>query len=90
MEENKRDVGLHNVKNLFTWGDFKDWIIFFMIVMLLLMAYLYKAETQICREYVVQYEAEWNALHNGTYLNSDKDNKTMYETIPADIFNEDG
>jgi len=44
------DTGLHNWKQLFRWPSFQEWMIFFMLCMLLVMAYFYNVETQVCRE----------------------------------------
>jgi len=43
-------VGLHNFDKLFRWPSFQEWMILFMLCMLLIMAYFYNIETQVCRE----------------------------------------
>jgi len=46
------NVGLHgeNFKNLFKWPSFQEWIIMIMLLMMLVLAYSYKIETQLCRD----------------------------------------
>jgi hypothetical protein len=41
--------GLHNWRNLFKKPTFQDWIIMFMLIMVVLMGYAYKSETEQCR-----------------------------------------
>ena len=50
--------GLHNWRNLFKKPDGRDWLTLIMLILVLFMAYAYKHDTQVCRDYVekVQYD----------------------------------
>lgn len=66
----KRQRGLtkQNLKRLITprW-DLNELMITFMIIMVLVLAYSYKVETQTCRDYVKEYESNWLNMTGGSY-----------------------
>ena len=43
--------GLHNWKNLFNKPSLQDWIVLFMLIMMLFVAWSYKHDIQACRDY---------------------------------------
>lgn len=43
-------VNLQNIKNINKKGDKRDWTIFIMLVLGILMAWRYQVETQVCRD----------------------------------------
>lgn len=49
-QETKVDTGLHNWKNLFKAPSLNDWLMLFIIAMVLFAAYAYKTDTATCRE----------------------------------------
>jgi hypothetical protein len=52
MDEIPEKRGLHNWKNLFRKPTFLEWVIFFMIVMVLFMAWAYKHDIESCQDFV--------------------------------------
>ena len=43
--------GLHNWKNLFNKPSLQDWIVLFMLIMMLFVAWSYQRDIQACRNY---------------------------------------
>lgn len=52
-----KDRGLHNWKNLFKKPRFSDWMILFMLIMVLFVAWSYSHDIKACRDYINQQQA---------------------------------
>ena len=82
---NKR--GLHNWKNLFKKPTLQDWIILFMLVMMLFVAWSYSHDISACREYIAEQEKYFIPTNLGE-VNSPLANLTF--TIKEDNENSNG
>jgi len=51
-----KSKGIHNWKNLFKKPTYNDWVILFMLVMALFIAWSYQHDVSICREYIKQQQ----------------------------------
>lgn len=54
MDKTKR--GLHNWRNLFRKPSFQDWMILFMLIMVLFMAWAYQHDIEACQNIIKQYQ----------------------------------
>jgi len=54
-----RNRGLRNWKNLFRKPSPTDWLILFMMVMALFIAWAYNHDIAMCREYIKQQQGEF-------------------------------
>ncbi|MFW6130035.1 MAG: hypothetical protein ACOC56_02550 [Atribacterota bacterium] len=56
MEIKIEKRGLHNWKNLFRKPNFYEWVILFMLIMVLFMTWAYQRDTKVCREFLRDFE----------------------------------
>lgn len=69
--------GLNNWKNLFRWPTFDDWLTLFIITMVLLSAWAYKSDTQVCRDTVNNIE-EICTKYNTIYVTPNQTVSSFY------------
>jgi len=55
MDNSKR--GLHNWRNLFRKPTLNEWIILFMLILSLFLAWAYKTDIQKCNDFLVDIQA---------------------------------
>jgi len=46
--------GLHNWKNLFKWPTFNDFLILFIIILMIFSSWAYKRDIKTCRDYIAE------------------------------------
>jgi len=84
-------VNLQNVKNINKKGDGRDWIIFIMLVLGILMAWRYQVETRICRETLIkipQIACEYcDSVRNAAIKNQElfRFNETDFKEILSNV-----
>ncbi len=70
MEEEFEKRGLHNWRNLFRKPTLQDWLIFFMLVMILFLAWAYQRDITVCKS-SINFSVRDNILFQQPDLSTD-------------------